>query len=139
MSTIQKPANDPMQGYEPSRAMSSIADWIRRTVEAAQPITPEKALVWAAAFDAAGAKAGAQLALARLEAPADRVSAQRADALLAAALTALARVTDHAQQAATRSELQEIHRDVTSIVNALECLAVGVTRPTQPNGDDYAG
>lgn len=140
MSSIQKPANDPMEGYEPSRALSSIADWIRTTVSAGQPITPEKALVWAAAFDAASAKAGAQLAVARLEAPADRVSAKGADIILAACLCALARLTHHAQQAATFHELKEIERDVTSLVNGLESLALGVTRPTQTtNGDDHAG
>ncbi|MCW5723470.1 MAG: hypothetical protein KIS81_00765 [Maricaulaceae bacterium] len=119
-------------GYDPARAMASVGRWIRRSIEEGGAPSADQARCWADAVEAAASKAAAQLQAAGAPAPRDRVSAEGAGAIYDAALCCLARLADHAVQAATLEETEQIRRDVESLVNAMECLAQGVVRAPEP-------
>lgn len=117
--------------FEPSRAMSSIANWIDQSVKSGEPITPDQAQAWSLGIRQAGSRYAELETLMRERSAdrADRIDAEAAEAIITAALVRLPRLALLAKECATNPEMKQIEQDVTFLVDAFETLALGVIRP----------
>lgn len=135
----EKPAR--VLAFRPSVAFASVSDWMRRTVQAQQPASPELIEAWAAAIDTAEARSR----LIEAGVVAHQITPEAADEdayvvnlLVDTSFTAIDRLASLASDAATRRELVEIHTTVHALRAGLIALASGIARPQHTEGDDHA-